>query len=149
MGAVRKRPLGVTLLAVVQVVSGLQMLGNALWALAIASIASTPEGQETLADTLPPWMAENAAAIFGVLGTVILVLAIWSLLLARGYVKGIEKARARGRKVALYAVLLAILTIVLVPDRTDPGSPWWTIIFNLAIYIYLNSEKVRAYFKNG
>ncbi len=149
MGAVRKRPLGVTVLAVVQVVSGLQMLGSAIWALAVASIASTPDGQETLADTLPQWMAENAAAIFGVLGIVILVLAIWSFLLARGYVRGVEKARARGRKVAFYAILLAILTIVFVPNRTDPGSPWWTIVFNIAIYIYLDSEKVRAYFKNG
>ena len=145
----RKRPFGVTVLALVQVVSGIQMLGSGLWALAVASIAGTPEGAETLETTLSPWMAENAAAIFTVIGFSFLVLAILSFLLARGYVKGLEKARVRGRKVAFYSILFAILSIVLVPNRTDPGSPWWTILINVTIYFYLNSDKVKGYFKKS
>jgi hypothetical protein len=147
--AKRKRPIGVLVLALIQVVSGVQLLGGALWAFAVAGLAGTPEGQELLAEATSPWVAENAAALFLLLGLALLVLSVLSFLLARGYVKGIERARARGRKVAAYAMLFAFLGIILVPSRTDPGSPWWTIIFNLAIYLYLNSDKVKRYFRSG
>lgn len=144
----RRRPFGVTVLALVQILSGLQMLGGAILALAIAGIASTPEGQEALDATLSPWLAENAVTILVVIGLALLVLALWSFFLARGYIKGIEKARARGRKVAVYAIAFAILGIILVPNRTDPGSPWWTILLNMSIFFYLGSRKVRSYFRN-
>lgn len=144
-----KRPFGVLVLALLQVVSGIQLLGSAIWALAVSAYASTDEGQETLEAAISPWVAENAGWIFGLLGVALLVLAVLSLLLARGYVKGHEAARVRGRKVALYAILFAVLGMVLVPNRADPGAPVWTILFNLTIYIYLNREKVRRYFRSG
>lgn len=136
------------MLAIVQLVSGIQMLGGALWAFSIAGTANTPEGQEALEATLSPWMAENAGTIFAIIGLAMLVIAVWSFVLARGYLKGHEKARRRGRRIALYAIVFAVLSIILVPDRTDPGSPWWTIIFNLTVYLYLGSERVMRFFKN-
>jgi hypothetical protein len=147
--AKRKRPVGVLVLALIQIISGIQLLGGALWAFAVAGLAGTPEGQELLAEATSPWVAENAAALFLLLGLALLVLSLFSFLLARGYVRGMERARVRGRKVAVYAILFAVLGILLVPNRTDPGSPWWTILFNLAIYLYLNSDRVRRYFRSG
>jgi len=142
----RKRPFGVTVLALVQVVSGIQMLGSGLWALAVASIAGTPEGAETLEATLSPWMAENAAAIFTVIGFGFLILAILSFLLARGYVKGLEKARVRGRKVAFYSILFAILSIVagiilLFSPLWGALVLWWLlgislVVENLALFLW-------------
>jgi succinate dehydrogenase/fumarate reductase cytochrome b subunit len=144
----KKRPFGVTVLALLQIVSGFQMLGGALVVLGIAAIATTTEGQEALEAALSPWLAENAALILAVVGLALLTLAVWSFFLARGYLKGNERARRRGRRVALYAIAFAVLGIMLVPVRTDPGSPWLTVLFNLTIYLYLNSAKVRMYFKN-
>ncbi len=144
-----KRPFGVLVLALVQVLSGLQLLGAGLWALAVAAYASTPEGQDALESAISPWVADNAGWIFALLGVVLLALAVFSLLLARGYIKGHEAARARGRKVALYAILFALVGMVLVPNRADPGAPIWTILFNIIIYVYLNREKVKNYFRSG
>ncbi len=144
-----KRPFGVLVLALLQVLSGIQLLGSALWALAVAAYASTPEGQDALEAAISPWVAENAGWVFALLGIALLVLAVFSLLLARGYVKGHETARVRGRKVALYAILFAVVGMVLVPNRADPGAPIWTILFNIIIYLYLNRERVRRYFRSG
>lgn len=144
-----KRPFGVLVLALVQVLSGIQLLGGALWALAVAAYASTPEGQDALESAISPWVADNAGWILALLGVGLLVLAVFSLLLARGYIKGREAARVRGRKVALFAILFALIGMVLVPNRADPGAPIWTILFNIIIYIYLNREKVKRYFRSG
>jgi hypothetical protein len=94
-----------------------------------------------------PWVAANAKSIFGLLAMAYLALGVMALLLARGYVKGLEWARRRGTSVALFAIFFAILSAIILPDRADPGSPFWTIIFNAIVIIYLRSEKVRRYFK--
>jgi len=141
-----RRPFGILVLTIVQIFSGLQLLGGALWAFAVAAIASTSEAQELLAEAISPWMAQNAGTLFLILGIALLVLAMWSFLLARGYFKGLDPARRKGRRMAVYAIVLAVIGIILVPNRTDPGSPWWTIILNAAIYFYLGSEKVKSHF---
>jgi hypothetical protein len=88
----------------------------------------------------------NASGVFFLLASVYLILGIGSLLLARGYVKGFERARRKGRLVAILAIVFAFLGIFLLPNRVDPGSPFWTIVLNAIVIAYLGSRKVRTYF---
>lgn len=126
------RPLGVTLLAVWEFLNGLQMVIFGLAALSYA-------------DTLAEGDVLRALVFFIGLGS--LVLGIWKLLLSRGYIKGYESARRKGRSVAFFAILLALLGITILRAVLTPESPLWTIIANLAIFWYLGSDKVVAYFK--
>jgi hypothetical protein len=140
----KSRPLGVTVLALIQFVSGLQMLASALICFALASIVSSPEVQSQLTDS--SWLIENAGTLLTILGVVFLVLAILSFQLTRGYLRGYRWARTRGRKVATFAALVAVLNIMLMPARVDPGSPWLTLLFNIMIILYLGRRRIKAYF---
>jgi len=140
------RPLGVTLIAILQIVSGLQMLVVALVAFIIASVASTPEVQGQLSTSVGENVAGSIAAIFLMIGIIALAIAVFSFVLARGYVRGREWARKKGRKIAFFAILLALVSLILIPSRTDPGAPIWTIILNSFIFVYLGRGRVKKFF---
>jgi len=141
----RKRPIGVTVLALLQVLAGLQSLAASLIYFALTSWAKSPEGLAELASS-GEWVLKNASGVFLLLALVYLILGIGSLLLARGYIKGFEWARRKGRLVAAIAIVFAFLGVFLLPNRVDPGSPFWTIVLNVIVIIYLGSQKVRLYF---
>lgn len=140
------RPLGITLLALVQMVSAMQLMLGMIWCFVVSASADDPEVYARLADS-SQWLADNAGGLFFWLGVVYLVLFLSAMLMAYGYLKGRKWARKRGKSIAKFAIIFAIITIVLFPVRADPGSPWWTILFNLIIIFYLNREKVVRYFE--
>lgn len=88
-----------------------------------ATIASSAEVQESLSSFADENLVRNLPAIFALIGIVFLVLAVLSFQLARGYLRGNERARVRGRKVAVLAMLFAVISLVLMPARADPGAP--------------------------
>ena len=143
---VRKRPLGVTILAIAQTVSGLQLLLQALIAFAIAAIVSDPEVQEQLSSVAGDIDFDTLSLLFLLIGVAALCIAIFSFALARGYAKGRPWAWRRGRKIAALTIIIAVLGLIIMPARTDPGAPLWTIILNLFIFLYLGRRRVRAWF---
>ncbi|MCJ2532522.1 MAG: hypothetical protein LN411_01165 [Candidatus Thermoplasmatota archaeon] len=118
----RKRPFGVTVLAIMQTVSGTLFI-----LLAIILFVS--------------------ASIFSIIGIILLAIAILSFQLARGYVNGHEWARRRGRKVAMLAILFATLIIIITPARDDSAAPILPILFNIFILAYLSRKRVKKFFK--
>jgi len=133
-------------LAFLAILSGIQMLTSSLWFFGISANADKPSVSDALS-RLSPWVAERATGVFFLLAIVLLVLAVSSLLLARGYYRGYDRARVRGRYISGFAIAWAVLGILILPERADPGSPWWTIPFNAVILVYLGSQGVRAYFR--
>jgi hypothetical protein len=134
-GRTRKpgRPLGVTLLAIWEFLNGVQMVLFGLVAMSVSEKVAEE-------DILKP--------VVFIVGLGSLVLGVWKLLLARGYVKGYESARRRGRSVALFAILLAVLGMTILRAVLSPESPIWTIVANLIIFWYLGSQKVVAFFRS-
>lgn len=143
----RKRPFGVTVFAILQTVSGVNFLIQAIKFFFYASIATTPEGREYLSSFVDENLIPSLPAIFTIIGIILLVIAILSFHLARGYVNGHEWARRRGRKVATFAILIAVISMILIPVRADPGAPVWTILLNIFILAYLSRRRVKAFFK--
>lgn len=127
------RPLGVTLLAIWEFLTGIQLLLFGLVALSYS-------------DTLLEGSAVRTLVFFIGLGSA--VIGILKLLLARGYIKGYESARKKGRSVAIFAIVFAVLGVIVLPLKLESGSPFWTIISNAAIFWYLGSTKVVAYFRS-
>ncbi|MCJ7488655.1 MAG: hypothetical protein MUO87_00705, partial [Thermoplasmata archaeon] len=62
-------------------------------------------------------------------------------------VNGHEWARRRGRKVATFAILIAVISMILIPVRADPGAPVWTILLNIFTLAYLSRKRVKTFFK--
>ena len=143
----RKRPFGVTVLAILQTVSGIQLLVQAIMFFSFAMDPTKPEVQENLSSFIDENLVPSLPAIFTIIGIILLAIAILSFHLARGYVNGHEWARRRGRKVAKFAILIAVISMILIPVRADPGAPIWTILFNIFILAYLNRRRVKAFFR--
>ena len=133
------------MLAILQFVSGIQLLVASVTYFFLVSWASTSEGVEELTKA-GAWALKNAGSIFLILGIVYLLLGIGSLVLARGYLRGREWARHRGRMVAALAILFSFVGGFFLPQRLDAGSPLWTIVFNVIVILYLGSKKVRRFF---
>jgi len=128
------RPLGVVLLALFQVLQGFWYLILTLIFLALSSVTSD-EGNKAL------------SGILFLLGLAYLVLGVYVLLLARGYVKGYEWARRRGISIATFAIVLVIVEIFIVKLQVFlPDSPFWTILGNIVIIWYLGREKTKRFF---
>ena len=126
------RPFGVTVLALLQLITG---LSNVLTGL-IAMGASSTLG-----------IAETAKNLYFIVGLVLFVLGISSLWLARGYIKGYEWARGRGRTIAVLAILIVFLILFLnLPKRIGPDNPGLSILWNALVFIYLGRPKIVAYF---
>lgn len=134
-------------MAIVQTISGIQLLIQAFLAFAIAAIVSDPEVQEQLSSVAGDIDFDTLALLFVLIGIVALAIALFSFALARGYAKGRAWAWRRGRKIALFTIAIAILGLILIPGRTDPGAPIWTILLNVFIFLYLGRRKVRAWFR--
>ena len=138
---------GIILLAALQILSGLQLVLSAISSFWLATKVHTPGIEAELVARLPPWLSQLIVPILVVFGAVTLIIGIFSLLLARGYLRGFEKARVRGIRLAIIAIIIAILGIVILPGRLDVSSPFLTIIFNLVVIVYLHRPKVRLYFR--
>ena len=138
---------GIIFLAALQILSGLQLVFSAISSFWLAAKAHTPEIETELIARLPSWLSQLIVPILVTFGVVMLIIGIFSLLLARGYLRGSEKARVRGIRLAIIAIIIAILGIIVLTSRLDVSSPFLTIMFNLAVIIYLHRPKVRSYFR--
>ena len=128
------RPFGVVLLSLYQILQGLWYLVLSLVLLALSSRAGD-EGDKALSGVLL------------LLGLAFLVSGVYSLWLARGYVKGHEWARRRGIGIAIFAIVLVFIEIIIVKLQVFlPDSPFWTIVGNIVIIWYLRREKTKKFF---
>jgi len=145
----QNRPFGVTLLSVVQLILGIGYLLSMLWAWSISAWADSIDGQMKLRSVGGDQLAESISTLFLVVGIVYLVLGISSLMLSRGYFKGRERARHRGRTMAAIAIAFAFFCLILpVPAKLGPDSPLWAIVFNVFLVVYLARPKVLAFFRS-
>lgn len=147
MAAGTKRcPFGIVVLAILQVLNGIQLLVSGLWFWAVSSIADTPDVRDALVDS-PAWLVDNLKGIFFWLGLIYIIVSILAFLFARGYIRGYEWARHKGRVLAALLIAYGIFGLLILPPRADPASPFWTVVFNVAVFIYLGRPSVKSYFR--
>lgn len=151
---------------ILQVVSGIQLLLSCWFYIVLYSWARSPAGKVEIARSGSKLAEQYASGIFLLLSIVIFALAISAFLLSRRYIYGRVSARGEGRKVAVTAILIAVVGFIFMPKSLDTvspsiallstrflpashnlASPFWTVVFNLAVIIYLETPNVKAYFK--
>ncbi len=129
-----RRPLGVTLLALLQLWHGVAYVLIFLFFAAASSTMTEPD-------------EKKFSGIVFLLAIVYLLMGVYGLWLARGYVKGYEWARRRGVAIATFAIVLIPIEylILRIPGLLEE-SPLITIIGNVIIIWYLSRSKVKSYF---
>jgi hypothetical protein len=44
-------------------------------------------------------------------------------------------------------IVYGIFGLLILPPRADPASPFWTVVVNIAVFIYLGRPSVKSYFR--
>jgi membrane protein YdbS with pleckstrin-like domain len=144
----RKRPTGVTIMAILQlVISGLMLLSAAGF-LVISLLVSNQQVRDAIGDDAPGWLVENATMIFGSLAVLFLLLAAVAFMIGYAFLKGRSWAWVAGIVFALISIMSAFVN----PLLRGFSDPSW--VLNLAvdlvvpwlIIIYLNQPSVKAFF---
>jgi hypothetical protein len=130
----KTRPTGVTVLAVLEILSGLMLLLAGLGFVALGTLATMP----TLA------LPEFLVAIAGILGAVFIILGIVSFALAYGLWTGRGWAWTLSLVFAVLGTLLGLLSVL-----GSPVSGIVQILVCAIIVYYLYRPYVKSYFGKG
>jgi hypothetical protein len=135
-----KRPTGVTIVAILNIISGIIML---IGGIALVAIGSVLPG--ALPDTGISGLPEGAFGALGVgMGGIILALGIFSFVVAYGLLKGMGWAWT-------LTVVLSVISIALNAISIVSGNAGGiiSIIISGVILYYLYRPHVKAYFGKG
>jgi hypothetical protein len=143
-----RRPLGVTIMALLQLAFGALMLLSSFGFLIISLLVNNQQVKDALGGGSPQWLVDNAAIIFGSLAVIFLALAIISFLIGYAFLKGRSWAWTAGVIFAIISILSAFIN----PLLRGFSDPTWVVNLVVAlavpwlIIIYLNRPTVKAFF---
>jgi hypothetical protein len=140
---VRRRPLGVTILAILEILGGIFELVLALGFFAIAALINLTDIRQRIGTSVPDWVLNNAPLIFGILGVFFLVMAIISLVLGWAFLKGKNWAR-------VLAIIFLVLSIIGNVLGIIGGVSIFSVLVSIALPIiivyYLSMPRVKLWF---
>jgi hypothetical protein len=152
----RSRPIGVTIIAILNIIGGIIMLFGAIALITIGAILPTLppaafnqshlQGNLTAGQApIPPMVPRSLLGGIGIaFGVVILAIAIASFVVAYGLLKGLGWAWT-------VTVILSIISIILnaISIATGNVGAIISIIISGIILYYLYRPRVKAYFGKG
>jgi hypothetical protein len=136
-----KRPTGVTIIAILNIIGGIVMLFGGLALVAAGSILPGLPMTDGELSQVPSWLIGTGAIA---IGAIILILGIISFVVAYGLLKGAGWAWT-------VTVVLSIVTIVLnaISIATGNFGGIISIIISAIILYYLYRPHVKAFFGKG
>lgn len=142
------RPFGVTLLALLTLLSGLACLAASLGLFGTALLADEGALVGQLGPDTPDWIVDNYVAVFLVLGLVFLVVAVLYFQATRGLLRGRPWAWTLAVVVTVLSVLSNLMG-VYAQGLEDPvifANSAVGFAFAFLILAYLYTRRVRNYF---
>lgn len=139
----RNRPLGVTILAILEILGGILSLVLALGFFALAALVNIADVRDRIGNNVPDWVLNNAPLFFGVLGLFFLIMAIISLVLGWAFLKGKRWARTLA---IIFLVLSIIGNVIGIVGGTSVFSVILSILLPVIIVIYLYQPSVKQWF---
>ena len=136
-----KRPTGVTIIAILNIIGGIIMLIGGIAAAAVgALLPSLPISQSDLSGLPPMFLGAGAIAI----GIILIIIGILSFVVAYGLLKGMGWAWT-------LTLVLSIISIVLnaISIATGNFGGIISIIISAIIIYYLYRPHVKAFFGKG
>jgi len=142
---VGERPLGVTILAILQIITGLLLLLAAASSFAVSSL-DVADIEDELGEDVPDYVKDNFDTIFMVTGAVYLLLGLFALAVAYGFLKGIGWAWTIGLILAIVNVISQAITPLLNMSTDALVTAIVGSIIPLIIIFYLTRPRVKAFF---
>lgn len=142
----RRRPLGVTLLAILEILSGIGMLFIALGMFALAALTSNQDFIDAIGPDVPQWIIDNGGVLFGVMGGVMLIFAFVAFLLAWGFLKGKGWARLIGIIFAVLSIISSVISGIATGSLFSIATLGFSIIIPVLILVYLLLPSTKAWF---
>ena len=144
----RKRPVGITIMALLQLTMGALMLLASLGFIALSILTTNQQVRDAIGDNAPKWLVDNATLVFGSLALLFLALGVIAFLIGYGFLKGRSWAWVAGVVFAIVSIFTAFVN-PLIRGFSDPA--WmFDLIVALAvpwlIIIYLNRPSVKTFF---
>lgn len=147
---IKRRPLGVTILAILEVILGLVMLLGSLGSFILAAMWNNPFVQDAISNsTLPESISGDMVLFFAIAGFVTLAVAAISFILAYGFIQGKKWAWPLGIAVGVIFMAWSFISIFMTGfDVVEITSLVISVgIIGLIIY-YLYRPEVKAWFVN-
>jgi hypothetical protein len=139
--------LGVTILAILDILYGILLLIGSLAFVAVAFLFGSQEFIDMLGqNNVPQWLIDAGSVFFGVLGVVLLVMAIIAFLLAWGFLKGKRWAWWLGVIFAVLNILGSIVSAVGTGTLSGVATLGISILIPVIILIYLLLPTTKAWF---
>lgn len=142
----KKRPTGVTILAILQIIVAIIFLIGALGMFVVAALTEIEEVKDAIGEEAPDWVVDNAAIFFSAMGVVFLIFAIIGFGLGYGFLKGIGLAWTLGIIFAVLNIISAIINPIIDRSFDTLGGSIIGIIIPLIIIYYLTRPHVKAFF---
>jgi len=147
----RKRPLGVTVLAVLAAIGGLITLLGAAGMFAISGYASSGNWPSGFRESMPQWFTELSPMAINGTGVLMIVMGLLYLAVAWTFLKGRGWGRALAIALLAISVIINIATVALEAinssfNASSAGSVLLSIIISAAIIWYLTTSHVRSWF---
>jgi len=144
----RKRPVGITIMALLQLTMGALMLLASLGFMALSILTTNQQVRDAIGNDAPKWLVDNAMLVFGSLALLFLALGVIAFLIGYGFLKGRSWAWIAGIVFAIVSIFSAFVN-PLIRGFSDPA--WvFDLVVALAvpwlIIIYLNRPSVKTFF---
>ena len=142
----KKRPTGVTILAILQIICAIILLIAAMGMFVVGALTGIEEVKDAIGEEVPDWFVDNAAMFFGAMGVVFLILAIVGFGLGYGYMKGIGLAWTLGIIFAVLSIIGEIINPIIDRSLDTLIGSIIGIIIPLIIIYYLTRPQIKAFF---
>lgn len=153
-GRVRRRPIGITILAMLGALAGLFVILSALGSFALAGYFSLSNIPQDIQNQIPQWFQDLAPAFFIGTGVVMIIVAVLLFLVTWAFIKGSNWGRVLA--IALLALMVVVSIISFLGNIASGnwsmapiGSLLLSIVIPVAIIWYLTTSHVREWFNPG
>jgi len=140
----RQRPIGVTILAILEVLVGILALFGSLGMFALAALLNSADFMEQLNEMgqqIPQFLIDSGPMLFLILGVVLLVFAIVAFILAWGFLKGKKWAWWLGVIFSVLQIISGAFSLL-----TSGVSGILSIAIPILILVYLMMASTKAWF---
>ena len=142
----KKRPTGVTILAILQIIGAIILLIAAIGMFAVGALSGIDEVKDAIGEEVPDWFVDNAAMFFGAMGVIFLIFAIVCFGLGYGYMKGIGLAWTLGIIFAVLSIIGEIINPIIDRSLDTLIGSIIGIIIPLIIIYYLTRPQIKEFF---
>jgi hypothetical protein len=145
---VRHRPIGVTILAILDIIVGIFIVISAIGFLVLAGYLSSVTIPPDIKQNLPQWFINFAPIAIGIAGVILLIIGLITFLIAWGFLRGRNWSR-------IVAIILLFISIIVTVINTIVAAIFTTgaligliisIIIPVLLIWYLTTPRVKAWF---